>query len=178
MKSATVLSIQGEQIRQSAARQPADQSFVDAYARKCSDGVARCRGRHWHNYPPIPRKGIRFNLVRADGTLVRFEVCGDCGCGVQVQVWEAYIVKHRGKEDEVRVRHIGNTTTYQENEHGEVYITMGHGHISTKSFREALATQSLDDEVMVEVRKALRNAAAAKRKASKSASRAKASDGA
>jgi hypothetical protein len=143
-EGSTPLSTQGEQQQARDTFQFADQTFVDQLARNASDGIALCRQRYRHNYPPLPRSGMHFEGVTPNGYLIRRVECLDCGCGIQVQRWEAYTVG-TGRDQDIRVRPHSTVTEYQENEQGETYPTLGHGMVRPRDFRDAIASSALDD---------------------------------
>lgn len=121
----------------------ADQAFVDAYSRKCSPGVARCRARGGrHLYPDLPLTDIDFHHVRPwDGLLVRYETCGSCECAYQEQLWQAFEVVNGRGETEPRITYLVAFTRYRPHPvTGEEYPIKGHGRVKPAMFREALAS--------------------------------------
>jgi hypothetical protein len=137
-------SIQGEALNARRDQYYADRGFVDQYARECSDGVAICRERFRHRYPPIPKRQPFDNDTSPTGYLIRrTDPCLDCGCAYQVQRYVAFY-EGKGKNRRLRVEPAYNSTQYIENEHGEWYPTRDHGFVRPKDFRGAIITMAVN----------------------------------
>jgi hypothetical protein len=139
-------SIQGEQQATHARHQVASQDYVDRYAREVSEGLAICRERFRHRYPPMPARKPFDDHPTVSYLLVRYtEPCLDCGCAIQVQRFEARF-EGRGRNQVLRVRPAWNSTIYIKNELGEEYVQREHGFIRPRDFREARATDIVNSD--------------------------------
>ncbi len=146
--SATVRSIQGEQILATAQRQWADLATVDRYAADAEDtGTDICRERNGHRYPPMPKRRPFDEHYSPSGYLVRrTDPCLDCGLAYQVQRYEPYETK-RGRKTIVRFRPAYNTTEYLTGPNGETYkLPPGQGYIHPRDYRDAVATRAVHSD--------------------------------
>lgn len=149
--TSAIRSIQGEALDAAATRAPIrrmDDDAVATYMAGCSDGVAACRERARHLYPPIRARrgqsvtGPAFSGVTSDGLLESRTLCESCGLVYRVELWRVRKVKGH-----LRFELVATRPAYRKplNEGDEQYLAPpGLGRMTPKQARQALMGQAFD----------------------------------
>lgn len=145
------LSEQGEQQEEFAALYASPEE-VDEYLTGQAEGVVICRERGRHDYPSVRREGLHFDGVdTTTGLHIRRVRCRCCNLVDLIELWD---VQHRG-DRVTRVERVSSRPDYSpRGVHGERYLgPAGHGRMTPKMVRNAVATTQLKGVSFKELRK-------------------------
>ena len=161
--AATVLSIQGEHLREvglNSGPVKMDDEDVAEYLEGVGPEVVDCRERGRHDIPTTNEVDVVFTGVTSDGLFIRKLKCKSCGLAQRIELWEGRRVR-RGRRMVTQFGLVSSRPDYSlRGPNGERYLApAGWGRMSAKQVRNAVVSKRMGDADLTALRKQLQQAA-------------------